>query len=66
MMHESESDVSGSLNDSLKNLRDVFVLDGEKVVASRGLLESGERDSIGNESLASGKIDGDAINVVAR
>ena len=66
MMHEAESDVSGSLNDSLNDLSDVFVLDGEKVVASRGLLESGKRDGIGNESLASGKIDGDAINVVAR
>ena len=43
---KAESDVGGGLNDSLKNLCDVFVFDGEKVVASRGLLEASKRHGV--------------------
>ena len=50
---EAESDVGGGLNDGLNELCDVFIFDGEKVVASRGLLESGKRHGVGDEGLAS-------------
>lgn len=53
MVLEAESDVGGGLNDGLNELCDVFIFDGEKVVASRGLLESGKRHGVGDEGLAS-------------
>jgi hypothetical protein len=53
MVLEAEGDVGGGLNDGLNELCDVFIFDGEKVVASRGLLESGKRHGVGDEGLAS-------------
>jgi len=50
---KAEGDVGGGLNDGLNELCDVFVFDGEKVVASRGLLEAIKRHGVGDESLAS-------------
>jgi len=52
-VHEAESDVGGGLNDGLNELCDVFMFDGENVVAVRGLLEARKRDGVGDESLAS-------------
>ena len=66
MVLEAESDVGGGLNDCLNNLCDVFVFDGEKVVASRGLLEARKRHGVGDESLASVQVDVSAINDEAR
>jgi len=43
---KAESDVGGCLNDCLNDLCDVFVFDGEKVVASRGLLEASKRHGV--------------------
>jgi len=37
---KAESDVSGGLNDGLQNLCDVFIFDGEQMIAARGLLEA--------------------------
>jgi len=62
-VHEAESDVSGGLNDCLQKLCDVIIFDGEQMIAARGLLESGKSDGIGNESFASGEIDGSAVNL---
>jgi hypothetical protein len=60
---KAESDVSGGLNDGLQNLRDVFIFDGEQMIAANGLLESGKSNGIGNESFASIEIDGSAVNL---
>lgn len=50
---EAEGDIGGGLNDGLNELCDVFIFDGEKVVATCGLLESGKRHGVGDESFAS-------------
>lgn len=41
------------MNDGLNELSDVFMLDGEDVVAANGLLEAMKRHGVGDESLAS-------------
>ena len=62
-MHKAEGDVSCGLNDGLDTLGDVFIFDGEQMIAARGLLESGKSDGIGNERFASIEIDGRAVNL---
>lgn len=66
MMKNAESDISGSLNDSLQNLCNVFIFDGGQMIASNGLLEFDKRQRVGNESLARIEIDGNAVNLEAR
>ena len=39
-MLKAECDVSGGLNDGLKDLGNVFIFSGEKMVAKDGLFES--------------------------
>ena len=59
---KSESDVSGGLNDSLNDLRDVFIFLRQQMIAKNGLLEFRKRQMIGNKSFARLKIGGHAIN----
>ena len=63
---KAESDVSGCLNDSLYNLRDVFIFKSEQMIATNGLLEFDKRQSIGNKSLAIREIDVDVVNLETR
>lgn len=63
VMLKPESDVSGGLNNGLNDLCDVFMFVGKKMIAKNGLLEFVKSQRIGNKGFASGKIDGDAINL---
>ena len=42
ILKKAESDVSGSLNDGLNDLSDVFIFVGDQMIASNGLLESNQ------------------------
>lgn len=61
-MKEAESDVSGGLNDCLRDLCNVLIFEKKQMIASGGKLEFVKRQRVGDESLASIKIDVKAIN----
>jgi hypothetical protein len=42
LVKKAKSDVSGSLNDGLNDLSDVFIFVGDQMIASNGLLESNQ------------------------
>lgn len=65
-MKKPERDVSGGLNDSLENLRNVIIFQCIQMSAPNGLLESSQGHDIGNKSLASIQIHVDAVNLKTR
>ena len=63
---KAEGDVSGCLNDSLYNLRDVFIFKSNQMIATNGLLESNQGQRVGNKGLAIREIDVDVVNLETR
>ena len=63
---KAEGDVSGGLNDSMDDLSDVIMFQSNQMIATNVLLESRQRQSIGNKRLANIEIHVDAVNLESR
>lgn len=63
---KTESDVSGSLNNGLHNLSNVFIFVSKQMIAANGLLETCKSNGIGNKSLARSQIEGKTVNLETR